>query len=323
MHKVNQPIETRPFLMQAAALALLLLLQAMPLHPAEPLRIIIDTDAACERDDQHAIAYALLSPEFFEVEGFTAVHNGPGTLETNFLEIHNILALAGKGGIPVLRGAPGPLPGPGKPVDSPAARFIIERSKVPDKRPLTVLGIGCATNLASAILLDPSLRDRVAFAWLGGVDWPHGKGGEHNSITDLEAQRVLFGSGVKLKNIPCGNNLMITTRYISAAALRGVSPLADYLHYLVAGNRWPADETFNIADLFAVAALSHPELFRWASSAAPSVDDSGGYDWSETRGAIEVATNFVEDIRGGPRPVWDEFYRKVAGAAPAEPSNLR
>ena len=319
----NLSREARSIHRLAAVLTLSVFFGVLPLDAAEPMRIIIDTDAACERDDQHAIVYALLSPEFFEIEGFTAVHNGPGTLETNFLEIHNILGLAGKGGIPVLRGAGGPLPGPGKPVDSPAARFIIERSRVADSRPLVVLGIGCATNLASAILLDPSIKDRVTFAWLGGVDWPHGKGGEHNSITDIQAQRVLFTSGVKLKNIPCGNNRLVTTKHISADNLRGVSPLADYLHYLMAGNRWPADETFNIADLFAVAALAHPERFHWITSAAPSLDDKGGYDWSKTYGTIEVAVKLVEEVLGNPRPVWDEFYRKIAESAPGEPSSVR
>ncbi len=316
-------IPSRTIRRSAVVMAFLFSFGILSLSAAEPMRIIIDTDAACERDDQHAIAYALLSPEFFEIEGFTAVHNGPGTLETNFLEIHNILGLTGRGGIPVVRGAEGPLPGPGRPVDSPAARFIIERSRAQDNRPLVILGIGCATNLASAILLDPSIHERVTFAWLGGVDWPHGKGGEHNSVTDLEAQRVLFSSGVKLKNIPCGNNRLVTSKHISAANLRGVSPLADYLHYLMTSNRWPADEDFNIADLIAVAALAHPDYFNWTTSPAPALDDKGGYDWSKTHGTIEVATNLVEDLLGGPRPVWNEFYCKLAGAAPGEPSSVR
>jgi len=320
----NPPFGTTRALRFFAAVTIFLLCSGLlHLRAGEPMRIIIDTDAACERDDQHAISYALLSPEIFEIEGFTAVHNGPGTLETNFLEIHNVIGLAGKGGIDVLRGAAGPLPGPGKPVDSPAARFIIERSKATDKRPLTVLGIGCATNLASAILLDPSIRGRVTFAWLGGADWPHGKGGEHNSITDLEAQRVLFSSGVKLKYVPCNNNRLVTTKHISAARLRGKGPLADYLHYKMTSNRWGADEDFNLADLFGVAALAHPGRFHWISSPAPSLDDNGGYDWSKTYGTIEVATNLVEDIRGGPRPVLDEFYCKVAGSLPAGPANVR
>jgi len=282
------------------------------------MRIIIDTDAFCERDDQHAIAYALLSPEFFEIEGFTAVHNGPGTVEDNVLEIYNIMALAGIGGIPVVKGADGPLPGPGRPVDSEAARFIIERSKDQDKGELVVLGIGPATNLASAILLDPSIKQRVTFAWLGGADWPHGRGGEHNSILDIEAQRVLFSSGVKLKYIPTGNNVMFQTKYHSAKALRGVSPLGDYLHLLMMTNKWSMNEPFNIADLTAVGVLAHPEYCNWLKSPAPAIDERGGYDWSRTFGQISVATGLVEHIYGGPIPLWDEFYSKIAEAAPPE-----
>jgi hypothetical protein len=38
---------------------------------AEKMRLIIDTDAMAEVDDQHALAYALFSGNHFEVEGIT------------------------------------------------------------------------------------------------------------------------------------------------------------------------------------------------------------------------------------------------------------
>ena len=304
----------------ALCLALILL---MPSPLSALMRIIIDTDAACERDDQHAIAYALLSPEIFDIEGFTAVHNGPGTLGKNFLEIHHILGLAGVSGIPVYRGADGPLASMEKAVDSEAARFIIERSKVKGKGELVVLGIGAATNLASAILLDPSIADRVTFVWLGGADWPDGNGGEHNAMQDIAAVRVLFTADARLKYIPCGNNVMFQTKYHSAKALRGVSPLGDYLHLLMMTNRWSMEEPFNIADLIAVGVLAHPEYANWLSSPAPWIDDQGGYDWSQTFGGISVATGLVEHIYGAPVPLWNEFYARIAEASPGEPKNVR
>ena len=135
---------------------------------AAPVRVIIDSDAACERDDQHAIAYALLSPEHFTIEGFTSVHNGPGTSEKNFLEIHHMLGMTGTRGIPVKMGADKPLPDAKTPVNSDAVKYIIERSKAAGEGELVVLGIGAATNLASALLIDPGIKDRVTFAWLGG-----------------------------------------------------------------------------------------------------------------------------------------------------------
>ena len=42
-------------------------------HPGKPVRVIIDTDAANEIDDQFAVAWALLSPDRLHLEGVTAV----------------------------------------------------------------------------------------------------------------------------------------------------------------------------------------------------------------------------------------------------------
>ena len=44
-------------------------LQRMLEPPTGPVRLIIDTDAANEIDDQFAIAWALLSRDAFEIEG--------------------------------------------------------------------------------------------------------------------------------------------------------------------------------------------------------------------------------------------------------------
>jgi len=281
------------------------------------IRIIIDTDAGCGLADQFALAYALLSPEIFQIEGITAVHDGPGTLERNFLEIHQVIGMAGASGIPVVRGADRPLNSVKEPVDSPAARFIIERSKAAGAGELVVLGTGPATNLASAILLDPSIKNRVTFAWAGGTKWPDGKGGEPNSRLDLAAQRVLFTTGVKLKFIPCGNNRLVQNRAASARNLRGISPLGDYLHLLMAANRGTSREEFDILDLTAIAAIAHPELAHWLTAPAPWVFDDGDYDTGCTYWPMDVAAGLVESPDSAPAPLWDEFYRKVREAAPA------
>jgi purine nucleosidase len=315
---MNSPLR---FKCRLPLIMLALLLPAVLL--ASPLRIIIDTDAACERDDQHAIAFALLSPEHFAIEGFTSVHNGPGTSEQSFLEIHNIIGLAGANGIPVIMGADKPLPDSKTPVSSAAVKFIIERSKEVGEGELVVLGIGAATNLASAVLLDPSIAGRVTFAWLGGVDWPGGDGNEHNMMQDLAAARVLFSSGVKLLYIPCGNNMLFQTKHHSNRALRGQGPLGDYLNLLMMTNGWQMDEPFNIADLTAVAALAHPEMCNWIDSPAPSLDERGNFDFSSTFGSIKVATGLHENVFGAPVPIWDEFYAKMEEAAPGQTGSVR
>lgn len=303
---------------RALLLGLLLLLILGPVPTEAKIRLIIDTDAAVERDDQHALAYALLDTVNFEVLGITAVHNGEGSLERNFLEIYTVLGLAGISGVPVFRGAEGPLQSSRSPVRSEAARFIVEASKLRGEGELVVLGIGAATNLASALLIDPGIRDRATFAWLGGADWPDGEGREHNSLMDIEAQRILFSSGARLKLIPPGNNRLAATSWLHGKNLRGVSPLADYLNLLLTFNAFPSDESFNLADLTAVAALAFPERARWLRAKAPWVDDRGIYDFSRTFGDIEVATALVEDLSRGPRPFWDRFYRLLREAAPGD-----
>ena len=280
-------------------------------------RIIIDTDAAGGLDDQYAIAFALLSQEILDIEGITAVQDGPGTLERNFLEVHTILGIAGASGIPVVKGADRPLSSVKDPIDSPAARFIIERSKVQGKGELLVLGIGPATNLASAILLDPSIKDRVTFAWAGGTRWPDGKGGERNSLLDLEAHRVVFTTGLKVKYIPCGNNRIVQTRTSSARHLRGTSPLGDYLNLLVTANSLDGSEPFDIFSLAAIGMLAHPELAGWLSAPAPWVFDKGDFDMDCTYWPIDVAVDLVERADSASSPLWDEFYRKVEESAPS------
>ena len=55
------------------------------------IRVIIDTDAACEADDPFAIVHALLTPKLI-VKGILAEHfNGKGTVQRSFDEIITIL----------------------------------------------------------------------------------------------------------------------------------------------------------------------------------------------------------------------------------------
>lgn len=72
------------------------------------IRVIIDTDAACEADDPYAIAHALMSPKLI-VRGIVAEHfNEKGSVQRSYDEIVTILK-AMKKDVPVLMGEEGPL----------------------------------------------------------------------------------------------------------------------------------------------------------------------------------------------------------------------
>src|SRR5699024_11822284 len=93
-------------------------------------RVIINTDAKNEADDQFAIVHALLS-ETLDVRGLVAAHFGSRRSDRSMAEgreesdlLLDLLQLDHE--LPVAHGAPHQLPAEGTPVDSPGARLIID-----------------------------------------------------------------------------------------------------------------------------------------------------------------------------------------------------
>ncbi len=72
------------------------------------VRVIIDTDAACEADDPFAIVHALLSPKLI-VRGIAAEHFAVAhSMEDSYEEIRTILHAMDLD-VPVFKGQKGPL----------------------------------------------------------------------------------------------------------------------------------------------------------------------------------------------------------------------
>lgn len=71
------------------------------------------------------------------------------------------------------------------------------------ERPLYVVAIGAITNIASALLLCPHIKDNIVVVWLGGhsLSWPHTNA--FNMVQDISAARVVMMSGVPLVQLPC------------------------------------------------------------------------------------------------------------------------
>ena len=106
---------------------------------AKKIRVIIDTDAACEADDPFAIVQALLSPKLI-VKGILAEHfNEPGSVRKSYDEILTILdAMDLK--VPVLMGEESPVDVEGWPDPvSEAVGFIITEAMKEDPKPLYIL----------------------------------------------------------------------------------------------------------------------------------------------------------------------------------------
>lgn len=203
--------------------------------------LILDTDTFNEIDDQFALAYLLNSGDRLNIKAITAapffnekVSSPADGMEKSFLEIHKILNLAARLDMvdKVYKGSCYFLKDEKTPVDSPAARVIIESSKdYTNENPLYIVAIGAITNVASALLIDPSIEDKIVVVWLGGNGFHMPDTYEFNMRQDVAAARVLFESSVKLVLLPCGGvvDRCQTTEFELKHWLQGKNVLADYL----------------------------------------------------------------------------------------------
>jgi inosine-uridine nucleoside N-ribohydrolase len=231
-------------------------------YPLGKLRVVIDTDAYNEVDDQFAIAWALKSPERLGVEAVYAApycnavffegrelspeqkrlaHYAGNPAEGMEQSYHEIKKLFGLLRIPeagrVYRGSTDYIGKNGKPVESEAARDLVKRATEGEGL-LYVIAIGAITNVASAILMEPEIIEKIVVVWLGGqpVHFPHGR--EFNLWQDVPAAQILFNSGVPLVLIPCmqvASHLTVTAEEMKAR-LWGKSEVGTYLTNMVTEN---------------------------------------------------------------------------------------
>lgn len=184
-------------------------LRGIPVWGGEAVRVIVDADTANEIDDLYAIVRALVAPEF-RVEGITSAHFTRSTESNDTVyrsqvlneQILNAMKLRQSIAHPV--GGDRSMSSPDSPVDSPAARLIIERAhagSATDK--LLVIALGACTNLASALVLDPSIEPKVVFAFIDG-DYKDDQWGPgiFNWKNDIHAVKAIFESNVEYIHMP-------------------------------------------------------------------------------------------------------------------------
>ena len=260
--------------------------------PTARVDVVLDTDCFNEIDDQFALAYLLRSQERVNLVAISAapflnkkVQTPAEGMDKSYQEIHKVLRLAlPEGGHPpVWRGSEGFLPDEKTPVESEAARNLVSLAMTysPEK-PLYVVAIGAVANVASALLMEPAIKDRIVLVWLGGHARHYGDNFEFNLRQDVASGRVVFGSGVPMVQLPCRGvvSQFATTRYELEHWMLGKNPLSDYLasnaiahcEALSPGKAWSKP----LWDVTAVAWLCNDEerfmLQRLEKTALPTYD---------------------------------------------------
>lgn len=179
--------------------------------PKGKVDVILDTDAYNEVDDQYAITYLLRNNDRLNTLGFCAApffnhrSSSPADgMKKSYDEILKLLSILKITDMPVYSGSENYLPDENTPVNSPAAEFIIASAKkhTPDN-PLYVVAIGAITNVASALLICPEIKNNIVVVWLGGHERSIDSTEEFNMMQDIPAARAVMQSGVPFVQLPC------------------------------------------------------------------------------------------------------------------------
>lgn len=210
-------------------------------RPEGVVDAVLDTDTYNEIDDQFALAYLLGYREKINTKAiyaapfFNSHSSGPADgMEKSFDEILNLLNLMGENQriCDVYRGSTAYLPNETTPVISDAAQHLCRLAMdYTAENPLYVIAIGAITNVASALIMCPEIRERIVIVWLGGHSrhWP--KTDEFNMVQDIAAARVVFNSGAPLVQLPCMG--VVSSFTVSEAEMKtwllGKNPLCNYL----------------------------------------------------------------------------------------------
>ncbi|MCL4840432.1 MAG: nucleoside hydrolase [Bryobacteraceae bacterium] len=286
--------------------------------------VVLDTDTYNEIDDQYAVAHAILSPDKMKVHAVYAAPylNNRSTsaadgMEKSYEEILRILAMLKQPAANfAFRGSPRFLSAPDAPIKSDAALDLIKKALQPRPNPLYVLTVGAPTNVSSAILMEPRIKERIVVVWLGGQphDWPTAR--EFNLQQDIHASRVLFDSGVALVQIPTKNvsEHLRTTIPEVERHMKGRSKLGDYLYdqfvdYYKAGSAKRPDLfpwSKVIWDISCVAWLINPAWVPSKLTPSPLLNDDFTYTLRPGRHQIRVATNCNRDA------IFFDLFEKLA-----------
>lgn len=282
------------------------------------VRVITNTDAKNEADDQFAIVQTLLSPKLDNV-GFIAAHYGSkhaDAMERSYRELETIFDKMGfdKEGM-LYRGAPHAIPNTKTPIDSEGAQLIIREAMKDDPRPLYITFLGPLTDMACALLLEPKIASRCTVIWIGGGPYPHG-GIEFNQDNDIDAVNVVFRSKVPVWQVPKNvYELMAVSLAELEYRVRPCGAIGEYLcdqldqHAFEDGPRqsdFRSGETWVLGDNPTVGLLLYEHRFEYYWVNAPLVTHDSTY---------------VPDVRNRPirayrridsRLILEDMYAKLA-----------
>lgn len=262
------------------SICLLLLLYSnctSPIPVNKRLNLIIDADTANEVDDLYAIVRAIAEPTI-HLRGITSAqfHTSPLASDTSVLESqamnHDIIRLMNRPDIPLPIGSNKAMASANQAAHSQASQFIIDQAhKLDEKETLYIAILGSCTNVASAIIQDPSIIPKLSIHYIGfwhDVETNTYDKKEFNSGNDTIAVNVLLdteGLDFNVMTATTCQHLVFDKTDVD----QQLSNKNDLSTYMI--NRWetfdrwwttedPQKEHWIMWDLAIIEALIHPHL---------------------------------------------------------------
>lgn len=293
------------------------------------VRVIIDSDADCECDDQYAIIHALMTSKV-EVRGIIAEHYGSIEADTMMKSYNEIIRICQLGGFDISLAYPGvamALKDEENYSEAEGVDFLIQEALRDDGRPLFVLCQGALTNIASALLKNPEIASRMLLIIVGGSHYPEGIF-EFNTMNDYHAFNVVMNSSVPVWMLP--EEVYSTMNVGFVELFQRVYPHGEIGKYLVEhafdtveamlkkvpddaqsapydyAVGFPNGESWSLGDSVAIGVLLSHHTGDYQEVTAPNVLPDGKYFFKENAKTIRWYTSINQ------RFILEDFFSKIS-----------
>ena len=249
---------------------------------AKKIRVILDTDTACEADDPFAIAHALMSPKLM-VKAIVAEHFGQsGSMEQSYQVAQRVVRAMGMD-VPVYPGETGL--GVHSGISEGTSAIILE-ARLADAHPLYLLCMGALTNAACALQAAPDIADQLTVVTIGGhsYDTAVPPWQEFNFGNDVEAANAVLQSRAPVWQIPANvyGSILVGLAELQEQVLPYGEIGRVLFEQMAAYNTtpqavWTQGESWSLGDSPAVAAVLHLTCGRFIQRPICRVKDDTGY----------------------------------------------
>lgn len=266
------------------------------------IHVILDTDTNNEADDQFALAYLLkslnkniildaitIAPYSYRKNNHNTITEG---IELSYNVAKKVFSFCNKNSDSLIfKGSTDYLVN-GYDESNDAVDKIITSAR--QNNVTYILAIGCPTNVALAIKKAPDIIEKIKVIFLGGHSFLVNNNDEFNFRQDIEADRLLFYSGVDLVVIPCKNvaSNLVTSIYELASELNIKNGLGKFLYdRFYNDGRHGITKRRTIWDIAVIGYVLNSSWFDITSVKCPLINDDLSYSDKTLDHEITFVTN--------------------------------